>query len=75
MADKYEGRKFKTIFAGKDLPEDSRLAEIMRWGADLYSMGLLPAERALEVLAIFHFAIAGLFTAPSPSFPGGWCRN
>ena len=44
MADRYEGRKFKTIFAGKDLPEDSRLAEVMRWGADLYSMGLLPAE-------------------------------
>ena len=44
MADRYEGRKFKTIFAGKDLPEDSRLAEVMRWGAELHSMGLLPAE-------------------------------
>lgn len=44
MGDKYEGRKFETIFKKKDLPDDTRTAEVMMWGAKLHDLGLLPAE-------------------------------
>ncbi|MBN2331217.1 MAG: class II aldolase/adducin family protein [Candidatus Aenigmarchaeota archaeon] len=44
MGDKYEGRKFETVFKGKDLPDDTRIAEVMMWGAKLHKLGLLPAE-------------------------------
>ena len=43
--DKYEGRKFRTAFLSHELPEDTRTAEIMELGAQLYSMGLLPDEQ------------------------------
>ncbi len=44
MGEKYEGRKFRTSFQTKELPEDTRTAEIMEWGTKLHGMGLLPAE-------------------------------
>ena len=44
MAEKYEGRKFETVFVADRLPDDSRIAEIMEWGARLHAMGLLPDE-------------------------------
>lgn len=44
MPDKYEGRKFKTVFKSKELPDDTRIAEVMMWGAKLHKLGLLPAE-------------------------------
>ncbi len=44
MGDKYEGRKFETIFKKKELPDDTRTAEVMMWGAKLHKLGLLPAE-------------------------------
>jgi L-fuculose-phosphate aldolase len=44
MGDKYEGRKFNTTFKAKELPEDTRTAEIMDWGEKLHAMGLLPKE-------------------------------
>jgi ribulose-5-phosphate 4-epimerase/fuculose-1-phosphate aldolase len=44
MAEEYVGRKFETTFVGKDLPEDTRMAEVMRWAAKFHQMGLLPDE-------------------------------
>lgn len=44
MGDKYEGRKFETVFKKKELPDDTRTAEVMMWGAKLHKLGLLPAE-------------------------------
>jgi L-fuculose-phosphate aldolase len=44
MGEKYEGRKFRTIFKKRELPDDTRIAEVMIWGAKLYKLGLLPAE-------------------------------
>jgi ribulose-5-phosphate 4-epimerase/fuculose-1-phosphate aldolase len=44
MAEKYAGRKFRTIFKGKDLPEDTRTSEVIMWGQKFHKMGLLPAE-------------------------------
>jgi len=42
--EKYVGRKFSTVFKTKELPEDTRMYEVMDWGAKLHKMGLLPAE-------------------------------
>lgn len=49
MAEKYEGRKFETIFEGRAIPDDTRMAEIMEWGAKLFAMGLLPGESGRNV--------------------------
>ncbi|MFH0956494.1 MAG: class II aldolase/adducin family protein [Candidatus Aenigmatarchaeota archaeon] len=44
MAEKYGGRKFRTIFKGSEAPEDSRITEAMMWGQKFHAMGLLPVE-------------------------------
>lgn len=44
MGERYEGRKFETVFKSKEILEDTRMAEVMRWGAKFYELGLLPAE-------------------------------
>lgn len=40
----YVGRKFKTEFRSKELPEDTRMYEAMDLGGRLSKMGLLPKE-------------------------------
>ena len=42
MEERYEGRKFRTEFLSHELPEDSRMAEAMDWGARFYKIGLMP---------------------------------
>lgn len=44
MGEKYSGRKFKTVFKGKDLPEDTRTAEITRFGKNFNDMSLMTAK-------------------------------
>jgi ribulose-5-phosphate 4-epimerase/fuculose-1-phosphate aldolase len=44
MGEKYEGRKFRTVFKREEFPEDSRIMEIMEWAPKFKEMGLLPAE-------------------------------
>jgi len=43
--EKYSGRKFETAFASMEVPDDSRIAELMEWGERLHGMGLMPAEK------------------------------
>ena len=42
--DKYVGRKFKTEFKSDDIPEDTRIYEIINLGQKFKKMGLLPKE-------------------------------
>jgi ribulose-5-phosphate 4-epimerase/fuculose-1-phosphate aldolase len=42
VGEEYEGRKFETVFRSRELPEDSRVMEIIDWGARLHRLGLLP---------------------------------
>ena len=44
MGEKYGGRKFETVFISRELPDDTRTAEIMELGVKFHKMGLLPAE-------------------------------
>jgi hypothetical protein len=44
MGDKYEGRKFETVFKREDFPEDTRMYEMMEWAAKFKKMGLIYPE-------------------------------
>jgi len=44
MSDKYVGRKFKTEFKSDNIPEDTRIYEIIGLGEKFKKMGLLPHE-------------------------------
>jgi len=46
MGEKYEGRKFRTTFVGKEVPEETRSSEIIEWGKKFHSMGLFPEDDA-----------------------------
>jgi L-fuculose-phosphate aldolase len=43
--DMYTGRKFKTTFSSKEVPEDSRIYEMISLGEKFHGMHLLPKER------------------------------
>ncbi|MBN1896681.1 MAG: class II aldolase/adducin family protein [Candidatus Aenigmarchaeota archaeon] len=44
MGDEYVGRKFRTEFKSNDIPQDTRIYEIIRLGEKFKKMGLLPDE-------------------------------
>ncbi len=44
MTEKYVGRKFKTEFKGAEVPEDTRIYEIIQLAGKFKKMGLLPDE-------------------------------
>lgn len=44
METEYIGRKFKTEFRNEELPDDTRISEIIEWGMRLHKAGFLPAE-------------------------------
>jgi len=44
MGEKYVGRKFRTEFKSEQLPEDTRMYELMELGKRFRKLGLLPAE-------------------------------
>lgn len=44
MTDKYVGRKFETEFKNEEIPQDTRIYEILSLGQKFKKMGLLPHE-------------------------------